>query len=202
VVFLDYQNVYRGARDRLQSEAAKGHVFGQIDPLALGLHLAARAPGRVLTQVRVYRGRPEGGRDPKAHKAFTRQLGVWDAKRPDVEAVVRDLRYPRPWPNPYGWRPQEKGIDVALAVDFVTMAVEGDYEVGILMSTDTDLLPAVEFVHRRQRQGGPRVEVAAWTGPQWNDPRLSVRGGNVWCHWLDLAAYEQVADRTDYSARR
>jgi hypothetical protein len=164
------------------------------------------APGSFLSagsgiSVR-YRGRPEGGKDPRSHWAFTRQLGYWESQRPDVEPIVRDLVYPRPWPNPFGERPREKGIDVALAIDFVTMAVQGDYDVGILMSTDNDLRPAVEFVHRRHRQGGPRVEVAAWSGAERHGPRLSIRGSRVWCHWLDLVADEQVADRTDYSARR
>ena len=36
-----------------------------------------------------------------------------------------------------GERPREKGIDIALAIDFAMMAVRGEYYVGILMSTDT-----------------------------------------------------------------
>jgi hypothetical protein len=49
--------------------------------------------------------------------------------------VARPLRYPAAYPRE---KPEEKGIDVALAVDFVMMAARDEYDVGILMSTDTD----------------------------------------------------------------
>jgi hypothetical protein len=54
-------------------------------------------------------------------------------------------------------REEEKGIDVALAIDFVTMAVRGEYDVGVIMSTDTDLKPALEAV--AQMRGSPYPEV-------------------------------------------
>jgi uncharacterized LabA/DUF88 family protein len=65
--------------------------------------------------------------------------------------VTRPLRYP----GQAGEKPQEKGIDVALALDFVAMAMRGEYEVGILMSTDTDLKPALELV--AQMTTGPGI---------------------------------------------
>jgi uncharacterized LabA/DUF88 family protein len=39
---------------------------------------------------------------------------------------------------------EEKGVDVALGIDFVRLAVRGAHDVGVLMSTDTDLVPALE----------------------------------------------------------
>ena len=47
--------------------------------------------------------------------------------------ITRSLRYPQGWPT---LPAQEKGIDVALAVDFVKLALEGDYDVGVMLSTD------------------------------------------------------------------
>ena len=44
---------------------------------------------------------------------------------------------------------------MALALDFVAMAMRGEYEVGILMSTDTDLKPALELV--AQMTTGPGI---------------------------------------------
>ena len=64
--------------------------------------------------------------------------------------ITRSLRYPRGWPTVPA---QEKGIDVALAVDFVKLAVEGDYDVGVMLSTDNDLLPALEVVAATTRAG-------------------------------------------------
>ena len=58
--------------------------------------------------------------------------------------ITQGLRYPPTWPTDPA---QEKGIDVALAIDFVRLAITGAYDVGVMMSTDTDLLPALRFVY-------------------------------------------------------
>jgi uncharacterized LabA/DUF88 family protein len=71
-----------------------------------------------------------------------------------------------------GRRLREKGVDVALAVAFVTMAVQRQFDVGIIMSGDSDLLPALEFVVGLTPKGGPRAEIAAWRGS-----RLPEAGG-------------------------
>jgi hypothetical protein len=114
--------------------------------------------------------------------------------------ITRVLHYPRGWPNE---RPIEKGIDVALAVDFVAMALLGRYEVGILMSTDTDLKPALEAVAGFAGTPYPRGEIAAWSHPKGrNSPRLSIKGTRLWCHWLRADDYDAVADPTDYRVAR
>jgi uncharacterized LabA/DUF88 family protein len=200
VVFLDYQNVYRGARATFH-DPYDPHMAGQIDPVKLGLHLAsAGLTPRELHQVRVYRGRPDATRDPKGYAACTRQSAIWEQ---DVRAQVtlRTLAYPRGWPDGCqpGERPREKGIDVALAIDFVAMAVRGEYDVGVLMSTDTDLKPALEAVATLTANIGPRAEVAAWSGDGMHNRRLAIKARKLWCHWLDEKTYQSVADLTDYS---
>jgi hypothetical protein len=127
-----------------------------------------------------------------------RQAAAW-VKRGSglVEIVTRTLRYPPGWPAQPA---EEKGIDVTLAVDFVMMASRGEYDVGVLMSTDTDLKPALEAVCGLTRGGGaPRCEVAAWQSEGTRSRRLSVPGGRVWCHWLHEEDYLAVADPTDYN---
>jgi uncharacterized LabA/DUF88 family protein len=200
VVFLDYQNVYKGARSCFHDPQAP-HMYGQIDPLRLGQHLAAASPyDRELTQVRVYRGRPDASRDEKGYSACTRQCAIWE-QDPRVKAILRTLAYPHGWPEASlpGEKPREKGIDVALAIDFVRMAVEQEYDVGILMSTDTDLKPALEVVDSLSR-GQIRAEVAAWSGEGMHNRRLAVAGRRLWCHWLDKAAYQFAADPKSYTS--
>ena len=83
---------------------------------------------------------------------------------------------------------------MALCIDFVAMAIDGLYDVGVIMSTDTDLLPALEFT--RNRYAGVRhIAVAAWDRRR----RMSLPGANIWCHWLSRADYDAVADATDYN---
>lgn len=91
-------------------------------------------------------------------------------------------------------------MDVALAIDFVRLAIEGEYDVGILMSTDTDLKPALEVVAALRAGGGPRPEVAAWSGKHMHNRRLAIPGVNLWCHWLDETAYTGRRDLTNYAS--
>ena len=117
-------------------------------------------------------------------------------QHPKVKVVWRTLRHPPNWPQE---KAQEKGLDVALAIDFVTMAVRGEYDIGVLMSTDTDLKPALEAVVALGRSPYPRCEVASWSTPHRYSRRLSIPGRRLWCHWLDEHDYRAVADPTDYT---
>ena len=192
VLFIDAQNTYRGARDSFFPDGGPSY-YGQFNPTQLGNLIAARGgPSGIscaLSEVRVYTGRPDSNRSPRTHAAHIRQCAVWQAGGAHV--IARPLRYP---PAATGQPPQEKGIDVALCIDFVTMAVDGHYDVGVIISTDTDLLPALDFVRSRYA-GFHYVAVAAWDGRK----RLSLPGANIWCHWLSQADYNAVADTTDYN---
>ena len=195
VVFLDYQNVYHGARDAFFSPSDPSSL-GAVRPLALGRLLVTRGLADTqLEQVRVYRGVPHPARDPRAHRAAMRQVAAHEAEDPNLIAhVLRPLQYPPAWPRE---RAREKGVDVALAVDFVAMALEKTFDVGVIVSTDTDLRPALEAVTARGR--APKCEVAAWQRAHKRSPRLSIGLAPLWCHWLSLSDYEAVADRTNYA---
>lgn len=102
-----------------------------------------------------------------------------------------------------GERPTQKGIDVALTVDFAVMAVRNEFDVGIMFSTDTDLKPALEFVHdltAASPTGMPRAEVAAWSADGRYNRRLSIRDRRLYCHWLSKEIYQSCQDETDYTA--
>ncbi len=189
------QNTYRGARRAFFNRMASS-VSGQFDPAKLGMLIESRGgPNRAscaLSEVRTYTGRPDPRKDSKTYAAHMNQCAKWEST--SVTVVHRELRYPPDWPNHSA---QEKGIDTALAIDFVAMAVDGLYDIGVIMSTDTDLLPALEFVKRRFSDER-HVAVAAWRSPQSNR-RLSIPGTNIWCHWLTRDDYATVADPTDYN---
>lgn len=167
----------------------------------LAQHIAADSPfDRQLHQVRIYRGQPDASRDPRGYAACSRQAASWQQSRL-IDLTLRTLRYPRGWPSSHrpGERPQEKGIDVALALDFVVMAVRRDFDVGILMSTDTDLKPALEAVAELTNTQGTRAEVAAWSAAGQHNRRLAIRTRNLYCHWIGKDVYDRVADATNYS---
>jgi hypothetical protein len=193
MVFVDYQNVFMTARQCFHSYPY-GPTEGQIDPWALGqLIVRRRRRASSLAGVRVYRGLPAATLEPRAHSANQRQAAAWEAN-PAVAVLRRPLRYPSGWPQQ---RAQEKGVDVALGIDFVRLSVRGTYDVGILMSTDTDLVPALEAA-LEIKTTRVHIEVAAWAGRGANR-RLSIGGNLPWCHQLDRAAYDQVRDVHDYN---
>jgi uncharacterized LabA/DUF88 family protein len=46
----------------------------------------------------------------------------------------------------------EKGVDVRLAVDILAMAQAKQYDVALVISSDTDLIPAIQAAQRHKRQ--------------------------------------------------
>lgn len=190
-VFIDYQNVHFTALE-LFHPFGTPHALGHVDPLALGrLLVTKRRRPSELVAARVYRGRPVPDHQPGAAAANDRQAAAWD-RDPIVTVVRRPLRYPHDWPDTPA---REKGVDVALAIDFVRLSLAREHDVAILVSRDTDLLPALETVVDLR---AAHVEVATWSGSN----RLRFPDQNLpWCHYLSEADYRSVEDATDYSAR-
>ena len=159
-LFIDGKNAYRRAR-ALFFPNTQSASDGQFRSMDLGHRIAGRGgPNGVpctLSDVRIYSGEPDARRDPRTYAAHRRQTHRWASDGATV--VTRSLRYPRGWPTVPA---QEKGIDVALAVDFVKLAVEGDYDVGVMMSTDNDLLPVLQGITRDC--GFPVSGATGWTG--------------------------------------
>jgi uncharacterized LabA/DUF88 family protein len=54
---------------------------------------------------------------------------------------------------------REKGVDVQIAIDLVIGAVENKYDIAIVVSSDTDLIPAIKYV----RSKGKRVEYVGFS---------------------------------------
>ncbi|MFD5566515.1 NYN domain-containing protein [Streptomyces cadmiisoli] len=196
IVFYDYQNTYMQAR-RLYHQRWEDWNLGQFNPVALARHLAADSPyDRHLHQVRIYRGQPDASKQPGSYGASRRQHAQWETD-PLVKLVTRPLRYPSAWPTE---RAQEKGIDVQLTLDFAVMATRGEYDVGIMVSADTDLKPALEYVAElTTSRGRPRAEVAAWSVDGQHCRRLSISRRNLYCHWIGEDVYKKVQDKTDYT---
>ena len=84
------------------------------------------------------------------------------------------------------------------------MAVRDEYDVGVLMSNDTDLRPALEEV---MNLGVQTVEVAAWEPlPGRQRYRLRLPGiaadQQPNCHWIGHGIYQSIQDNTDYARSR
>ncbi len=51
-----------------------------------------------------------------------------------------------------GGRPREKGTDVKMAVDLIVGAVDDIYDTAILISSDTDLIPALRYIRYKKKK--------------------------------------------------
>lgn len=159
-VFVDWQNCYRTARDAFGFHGSG--IDGTVYPLRLAKALAKARPRddqlSELKSVRIYTGRASQEQDPATYAANRRQFQAWKASDPDcVEVIARTLDYKL-------GQPREKGIDVQLAIDLVRLSLfEDAHDVAVLVSADTDLLPALELIVKRRGVGA--IEVATWKGP-------------------------------------
>lgn len=200
-VFIDYQNTYMSAREVFGDPAGDPFTFGQFFPRRLALRLRNMGEAvdsqRELTAVRVYRGEPDAQRSPQGQAACQRQVHHWN-QQALVTAITRPLRYrPVGWSTDgrRKWEAREKGIDVLIALDMLKGAVRDRFDVAVLVSADTDLVPAAEAVIEE----GKRVEFAAWRPDRGFASRLTVPNRSTWCHMLDRADFLAVEDPTDYT---
>ena len=196
LVLIDWQNTYKCAREAFGLEDS--YVDGQVDPMKLGAGLAGAADPtgqkRELQEIRVYRGKPDNARDPKGYGAWRRQSATWENRgRDEFKLCARDLKY-----DEYGGS-REKGIDVWLAIDLVRTACHKTADRVVVMSTDTDLVPALQLAI--EEKGPEFVEVAGWVGAPSAASLLRVQGHRIAHRELHRTAYDKLADPTDYSVR-
>lgn len=188
-VYIDYQNVHMSGHemwcDRYDApENCLPH------PLRLAEMLVERRKGGGdLEAVHVYRGRPDPRKQVTLASANDKQKQAWEMS-PLVQVHRRPLRYPADWGDPGAERAREKGVDVALAIDMVRHAITGQFDAAILVSRDTDLVPALEAI---RELSGPHVEVATWEGSS----RLRLEGP-LWCHMLSEEDWVNVRDSGFY----
>lgn len=60
-------------------------------------------------------------------------------------------------------RSREKGIDVKIAVDLIMGAIDKKYDTAILISSDTDLVPAIDLVRLRLKK---KIEYVGFSVPE------------------------------------
>lgn len=195
VVFIDVQNVHNDFRRAFvdDPDTADSHI-GAFNPMELAKRLVAMGPDFeewTLSEVRAYAGSPLAHHQPTATAAHDRQMETWRKWGVIVQ--------PRPLYYPPGEKPRQKGVDVELAIDVFRMAVEKQYEIAVIVSTDQDIKPALEAVAKlRGSDPTPRI-----CGVRYGDlpQRLTysdAKGNTTHCFRLVVDDYVAVMDPTDY----
>jgi hypothetical protein len=194
-VFIDWQNAYKSARTAFALEGMPNER-GNFSPYNLGLILAAgngRGATGELVRVEIHRGLPSNERDSVGYAANRRQSAAWmNENRAIVIPRPRPLRY-----SPYDAyaAPEEKGIDVQLALSIVESVLLGHCDVAVLFSFDTDLLPAVETTCRLK--GAKHIETASWESHDFRKRLRPTRG--VHHHRLSGAVFQRVETPVNYA---
>ena len=93
--------------------------------------------------------------------------------------------------------PQEKGIDVRIAIDLVRMARDGQFDVGVIFSQDQDLAEVVEEVKHIARTSKRWIKLVS-SFP--SGPNASSKRGIEGTDWfrLEQAIYDSCLDPHDY----
>lgn len=190
-VFIDYENVHRTGHS-LYTTYGTPLYRTVVDPVKIAERIVTRRRfASSLVDVHVFRGRPLPQFQPEARSANDQLANAWEADGAHV--VRRDLKYVIAADGT--WRAEEKGIDVALAIGAIESAMDGEFDVAILFSNDTDQLPTLELMFNKL---SPKVEIACWTGakPLWFPDMLRANPSRKlpYCHFLSEADFVDCHD--------
>jgi len=134
-IYIDGSNLYY----KLKELEIKNITYFQCGNLAK--HLAGK--DREIVAKRYYIGvvRVKGG-DRKAVRMQEGQVRLFNHLRSKTEGFSVKKGYLMKNDGVY----HEKGVDVKIAVDLLVGAYENMYDVAILISSDTDLIPAIQKI--------------------------------------------------------
>jgi uncharacterized LabA/DUF88 family protein len=128
-------------------------------------------------------------------------------KRAGVAVTTRPIRYhTETVANPDGTpreivTPQEKGVDVRLALDVVSRARRKEFNVAVIYSQDQDLCEVVQEVKEIAKEQGRWIKVAC---AYPHGPAATSRRGIDGTDWIqmDQDFYDACLDLRDYRPRR
>ena len=215
VLVIDYQNVHlTGAGLFEPHQPPHEHL---VHPLhyanrIVGCRNQRQRPGfphAAVTKVLVYRGLPSADIDPRSYGRNLAQKAEWELDS-RVRVTHRPLRYKyhhdgngRKATDQQGRRltigkPQEKGIDVLVALAVIREARDPDIDLVILCSRDTDLEPSLD---ETLTLDSAKIETASWFDPK--SPRSSheihpAGGVRIWNTRLGAKDFAACRDRKVY----
>jgi len=159
MVFVDGGNLYAGVKFGLKLQKSVD-IDGLVKKLVAGRRLA-RAYYYTTPSPRP--NSPEG----KGHQRFLDKLG-WvenlQVRHGRIVPRTHTIECPKCQASFEYKVYMQKGVDTRIAVDMVTLAVRDAYDTAILVSGDSDLAEAVNYI---REQTNKKVENACVTGKSW-----------------------------------
>ena len=198
MAFVDGQNLYQHAKE------AFGHHHPNYDLKKLHNAVCA-AYGWRPTLVNFYTGVPSVAESPLWSSYWSNR--VIALKRNGVRVTTRPIKYRRhvvieeDGTEETVTIPQEKGIDVRLALDVVKLARKKQYDVAIIFSQDQDLAEIVEEIREISIEQNRWIKLSC---PFPAGPNASYGRGIPGMDWFEMNQkfYDACLDPRDYRAKR
>jgi len=173
MVFIDGANLYMGIKYGLKQDRMM-----KVDDLAQKL-----VGNRELVRIYYY-NTPSPSQDPeeqKANQKFLAKLGWIDNLQIRLGRILPRtyvIECPKCKEKVEYRTHTQKGVDTRIAVDMVTLAVSDAYDIAILVSGDSDLAEAVNFIreHTHKKVENACVPDKGWgkTLREASDKRISL----------------------------
>jgi uncharacterized LabA/DUF88 family protein len=194
IAFVDGQNLFYAAK------AAFGYPHPSYDVLKLARTICHKQ-GWQLVQTRFYTGTPDVTDDAFWHHFWMAKLAQMG--RQGVHTYCRSLRYRLQTVHlPNGTTHsfvvgQEKGVDVRLAVDVVSLGHQNAFDVALVFSQDQDLSEVGDEIRLIARLHNRWIKVASAFPVS---PVTTNRRGINGTDWIkiDNATYAACLDPRDY----
>jgi len=140
IIFIDGNNFYYRLKDLISQNTEVLRLL-DFDYQSFGRKLTGK---NTLKEIRYYIGsvkRQNGANKEKSEKLYANQQKLFaKLQRQNIPVILGNLiQHPD---KSY----HEKGVDVRIAVEMIRLARENKYDTAYLLSSDTDLVPAVEEV--------------------------------------------------------
>jgi len=194
VVFMDGQNLFYAAK------TAFGHSYPNYDPKALAERVCQMF-GWQLVQTRFYTGFPSA--DDNAFWNHFWRAKMLQLHRDGVHVFSRQLRYRLQTVRLSDGTThsavvgQEKGVDVRLAIDVISLAHQNAFDVAVIFSQDQDLSEVADEIRviAKLQDRWIKVVSAFPVSPVPHNKRGI--NGTDWIK-IDAATYAACLDNRDY----
>lgn len=166
-VVMDYQNVHMTGADVFRPNQPRENSL--ISPYKFGLQLIAAKKESLgedfkLSRVEVFRGLPRPDDPSGGYRRNNTQKDAWEREGEGIVSVtLRPLKYRFEVANgvksPIWESAVEKGVDVLCALALCRLARCGQYDVVVLASRDSDLIPALDEAASYRKA---KIETVKW----------------------------------------
>jgi uncharacterized LabA/DUF88 family protein len=198
VAFVDGQNLFYAAKN------AFGYTYPNYDVSALATAICQKQNWH-LSEVRFYTGVPDATDNAGWSLFWTSKLARMG--RQGIHIFTRKLRYRNqtvklPDGNTHTFLVgQEKGVDVRIAVDIVSLAYHKAYDVALIFSQDQDLSEVADEIHTIAKEQIRWIKIAC--AFPFSPVTTNRRGINN-TDWIkiDRKLYDSCLDPQDYRSKK